>query len=73
MKPANAQITIQKESVLNAENNKVGWKETWQISGMLQGTDAADLTAKIKALETAYGTNGKDLVLLNDNGTETAQ
>lgn len=65
-------IVIQKESVLNAENNKVGWKEVWQISGMLRGTDAADLTTKIKALETAYGVNGRDLILLNDNGTETA-
>ncbi len=65
-------IVIQKESVLNAENNKVGWKEVWQISGMLRGTDASDLTTKIRALETAYGVNGRDLKLLNDDGSETA-
>jgi hypothetical protein len=65
-------IVIQKESVLNAENNKVGWRETWQISGMLRGTDAADLTTKLRALESAYGFNGRDLILVNDDGTETA-
>jgi hypothetical protein len=65
-------IVIQKESVLNADNNKVGWRETWQISGMLRGTDTSDLTTKLRALETAYGVNGRDLILVNDNGTETA-
>lgn len=65
-------IVIQKESVLNAENNKVGWKEMWQISGMLRGADASELTSKIRALETAYGVNGRDLILLNDDGSETA-
>lgn len=65
-------IVIQKESVLNADNNKVGWKEVWQISGMLRGTSASDLTTKIRAMESAYGVNGRDLKLLNDDGSETA-
>lgn len=65
-------ITIQKESVLSAENNRIGWKEIWNISGMLRASTTSELTTKIRALETAYSVNGRDLVLLNDDGSETA-
>lgn len=67
-----AAIVISKTSVLDEFGIKVGYKESWQIAGRLDGTDANDLTTKIAALETAYGVNGKDLRLLNSNGTETA-
>jgi hypothetical protein len=67
-----AAIIINKTSVLDDAGRKVGYKENWQISGMLEGTDSATLTTNIRALETAYGVNGRDLKLLNDDGSETA-
>jgi hypothetical protein len=65
-------LTISKESILSQEGFKIGWRERWDIAGMIFGTDANDLTTKIRAMETAYGVNGRDLKLLNDDGTETA-
>lgn len=67
-----AAITITKSSVLDDYGRKVGYNERWAISGMLRGNTAADVTAAIQTLETAYGVNGRDLKLLNDDGSETA-
>lgn len=67
-----AVISITKQSVLDEFGRKIGWKENWQIAGFLEGTSVSDVTTKIQALETAYGVNGRDLKLLNDDGSETA-
>lgn len=52
---------------------QLGYRETWTINGRLKADTQALLTAKIQALETAYQTDGRDLVLfLPDGTTESA-
>lgn len=65
-------IVITKESVLDDYGRKVGYKEMWNVSGMLTGSSVSAVTTAIQALETAYSVNGRDLKLLQDDGTETA-
>ena len=67
-----AVVSIRREVIEDSSRAGLGNKTTWTISGRLHGDDPTDLDKKIALLEEAYGVNGKDLVLLHNDGTETA-
>jgi len=62
-------ISISKERRYNEFGAQIGYRERWTITGFLQAADHASLTTAILALEAAYATNGRDLVLYLPDGT----
>lgn len=62
-------LSIGNTSKLNEAGAIEFFTETWDLDGFLQADDQLGLNAKIKALEDAYATGGKDLSLLFDNGS----
>lgn len=68
-----ADLSVTRTPVTSETGDRVGYRETWTIKGMITGTSISDLTTKINALETAYATNAQDLKLVLDDGsTDTA-
>jgi len=64
-------VAIEKTAEMAGDATK--WiRERWNITGEIHGSDVADLTAKIQALETAYAVGGKDIRILTDAGVNTA-
>ncbi len=49
-----------------------GWTWRWKVSGFLQATSQANLTAAIQRLEAAYAVQGGNLGFFNDDGSATA-
>lgn len=64
-------ISIQQANVRNDGNQVIATRETWQISGMLIGTSAANIDSQVAALIAAYADDGKDLILLLPNGSQS--
>lgn len=62
-------VSLTKTVIENSAKIGIGNTFRWEISGRLKGTDQDDLTAKIIALELAYGVNGQDLILFQNDGT----
>ena len=49
-------------------SQRLGWKERWNVGGVLKRDSVADLTTAINDLETTLGTNGGDLIFYTDAG-----
>ena len=62
-------VKINYDPIDDSEGKQVGSTVRWTLDGMLTGDDQADIKTKIQALETAYGTNGYDLILFHNDGT----
>lgn len=72
---AEAATTITRQRQLDEAQNPWADLERWQISGKLlnRGGSLATMKAKIQALEAAFSTDGKDLILYEPDGrAETA-
>ena len=68
-----ASFSISQRVIYSDQRIGIGHVARFVITGKLFGTDPADITAKIIALETAYGTNGRDFtVFLPDGVTPSA-
>lgn len=61
-------LSISQRAAYNETGNRSGYIASWTISGILHGTDAADVRTKLLALEAAYGSDGYDLVLYAADG-----
>lgn len=64
-------LHIVKQALYGPSGNRERERQIWTITGVLQGTSESDLTSKIDALETAYSTNGGDIVLYGNAGPAT--
>lgn len=63
-----ASVSFTKE-ILRADSGQVwGVRETWAITGLLQGTNTADVITKQLALEAAYRRDGGNLSLADGSG-----
>lgn len=66
-------LHIIKQAVYGPAGRRQFEKQVWTITGVLiSNVSEADLTSKMSALETAYSTNGGNLVLYGNGGTATA-
>jgi len=61
-------LSISQRPTFNEVGLRSGYVASWTISGILHGTDGADVRAKLLALEAAYGSDGYDLVLYASDG-----
>jgi hypothetical protein len=67
-----ATVAITKRPVFNQRGQRQFTRETWHVTGFLQSTGQAALTAALAARQTALGTNGGDIGLyLDDQATLT--
>lgn len=66
-----ASVQINKSRQFNQQGSLVGYLETWKVDGKIVGTDVADLTSKLTALENAYSLTNQDLSILTDSGGGT--
>lgn len=65
-------IRIQKRSIFDTFNRRMGMIHDWTIIGAIHASSQSALTTALDALETAYDSDGLDLKLfLNDGTTET--
>lgn len=64
-----ATVAIQRTSILAPNGIIRGYKEVWNISGMLQAANQSLLTSAILTLKSAYAVHGHHLGLYFDNGT----
>lgn len=62
-------VLIDQTPGTNADGVRDKTKHRWTITGVLHSDSVAGMTAKIAALEAAYKSNGKDLVLFDADGT----
>lgn len=62
-------LSINNTSKLNKAGAIEFVTEQWDMTGFLQADTQLGLNSKITALENAYATGGKDLLLLFDNGS----
>ena len=67
-------VVITKEPIYSERGYRIGIHESWVISGIAHGgTTQAEVTAAIRARESAFDANDLDLYLYLDDGTtETA-
>lgn len=60
------------KTVLRSEiGTRIGFTEQWKISGFIQASNVANLTAALYLLETAYSVDGNNIALYNDDGSLT--
>src|SRR3569623_1863535 len=68
-----ANLTIQRDTILSPANLAIGWRERWHIQGRLQAATVEQLSSAIIAIENAYRVSQQDAVLyLPDGVTRTA-
>lgn len=65
-------LQIHKRGVYSPRGRKMWDHVTWVINGVVIGTDAADVTTQLQALEAACSNDGLDLVFLDNDGNPTA-
>ncbi len=66
-----ADVSIARVARFNSGGQRIGYTETWRITGRLHAADQAAITAAINSLRGAY-LDGNDLTLFLDNGTAMA-
>ena len=66
---AECAISIAKEALRSDEGDPIGIRETWTIQGRKVAADQATLNTALSALESAYSTNNKNLILYLNNGS----
>ncbi len=59
------------ETLYNEAGVAFATRWRWTMQAMLGGSSEADIAAKLTALQTAYATDGLDLVLLLSNGSQS--
>jgi hypothetical protein len=71
---AEASIAITRQPQLNDAGVPCAYTERWEIRGDVRPSTVtqAAITTAIRALEAAYSVNGRDLVLLQDDGAVSA-
>lgn len=62
-------IVITRDFKQGEDGYRTGYKESWNIAGVLFGADQAAVSAAIDALAAAYASDGQDLVLYLNDGT----
>lgn len=67
------QIAISKAPIVDGGGIPVAHTVTWDIQGMLLGSDQADIDAKIEAFLSAYSRQNEDIVLLLSDGVTESQ
>lgn len=67
-----AALTIQRKPVYAGTGNRLGYTETWGVSGFLQADDQSALTTAILDLERAYARDGDDIRLQTVGGSDSA-
>lgn len=72
-----ASVSINQTVIESDYNVGIGYTANWTIQGMLlpdasAADPVANLTAKITSMQAAYGQNGKNIGLYEDDGTLTA-
>lgn len=60
-------VSIQRQAIDAGGGRYVGVTETWNVTGRLYADDPAALRLRVLALEAAYATWHRDLVLYGDN------
>jgi len=66
-------IAINKDVVENEQNIPVAVKHRWSLMPMLIGASATAIDALMASLNTAFSSNGFDMVLTMPNGTTSSQ
>jgi len=62
-------IVITRDFQQGGDGYRTGYKEVWNIAGVLFGAYPAAVSAAINALAAAYSVDGQDLVLYLNDGT----
>lgn len=65
-------IQISRRRVYSQRGRQLFTRHTWTITGWKTGTDAADLTSKLTAMEIACLADGFDLLFYDNNGAPTS-
>lgn len=65
-------FTISKQSQYNNFQQARGHRATWVITGVKQAASVSALTTALSQLESAYGTDGGDLIFYDNSNSETA-
>jgi hypothetical protein len=65
-------VVIEKSAPITEGGTTREIHHRWQIAGRLEGATQSALTTEIEDLETAYATNGKDLILYDNDGNRSA-
>jgi len=61
------ELAISKRVKRNARGFRESVTHTWSLKGMVEGTTQAGITSAIAALETAFGADGRDITLFQDD------
>lgn len=68
-----ADVTHNKVAIYGAQGYRIGYKETWHITGLLQAADQAALVVAQNALDAAYADDGSSLILYQNDGSTVAR
>lgn len=63
------EVVVTKEKQYAQTGQQTGYIERWNIRGVIHGTSNTDVTTELNALENAYTTNGKNLILYQSDGS----
>lgn len=67
-----AEVRIEVEHLRDQGNQFYAYRERWTISGFLQAADQNSVIAAVAALEAAYFSDNKDLILKGNDGSTVA-
>lgn len=67
-----ASLTSTREVLRSDSGVVIGYKEMWMIRFRLRGDTQAEITTATESFFSAFNVNGKDLVLLDNNGDNSA-
>lgn len=69
---AGVEFSIARRGVYSPRGRRMWTRHTWIVTGWMLGTDAADLTTKLTALEIACLSDGQDLLFYDTLGNPTS-
>ncbi len=67
-----AEVVISREAITGINKQVVAYRVQWVIRGRLLGDSAAELTTKIRRLQTAYSLPNRDATLFVSGSTKSA-
>lgn len=65
-------IAISRRGLYTEDGSRYGYRDRWEITGMLQAASQGALTGAIDGLKAAYAENGLDIGLYTDSGSATS-
>ena len=65
-------ISVQRSPLYDEQKKAYGYTEKWNLGGQILADSSTAITTALNALVAAYSVNGKDLKLLQNDGTLTA-